>query len=178
MRNVTNNQHFTEQEAKALKGKSVQAKKETPSAVAIGTLGAITMVDNYGMCLDDNTPFIWEVGVKWDSDDEDEEPMYDWFTHKNEFNTYIDLVSKEKRKHGYNFTEEEATALIGTRVKAKTSLNNDILEEGAVGTITGVSKYMHNDESSQWQVVITWDTAKQYLTEFSRPMFAKYLERI
>ena len=30
MSNATNNQHFTEQEAKALKGKSVQAKMETP----------------------------------------------------------------------------------------------------------------------------------------------------
>ena len=171
-------QHFTEQEAKALKRKSVQAKASTPSAVPIGTFGAITMVDNYGVCSDNAGPFVWEVGIKWDTDDDDEEPIYDWFTHKDAFNACIELVSNERRKFGNKFTEEEATALIGTRVRAKTSWKNDILKEGAVGTITAVSKYTYTNERFQWEVVITWDTNKQYLPNFNRQMFTKYLEII
>ena len=178
MTNVPTDQHFTEQEAKALKRKVVQAKVSTPSAVPIGTFGAITMVDNYGVCSDNAGPFVWEVGVKWDTDDDDEEPIYDWFTHKDAFNECIELVSNEKRKFGYKFTEEEATALIGTRVRATTSLKPNILQEGAVGTVTGVRKNMYSNERFEWEVEITWDAAEQYLPHFNRRWFTDNLEII
>ena len=118
---------------------------------------------SYGMCPDNvsKNPFVWEVGVKWDTDDEDEELLYDWFTHKDTFNDCIEIVSKKQRTGGYTFMEDEARKLIGTRVRAKTSFNFNALQKGAEGTVTDVRQYVHINGTVTWQVVITWDTTTE-----------------
>ena len=173
-----NKQFFTEQEAKALKGKSVMAKTDLLSA-EIGTFGAVTIVDKYGIAWDDagKTLLVWQVGIKWDTDDEDEEPTYDFFTRKDAFNENVEIVSKEKRKRGYIFTEEEAKALIGARVQAKTSSNSGRLKKGEVGTVTGVAKYTSSNGNSEREVEVTWDVPNErYIRQFSRRWFADRLE--
>ncbi len=65
MINVTKNQYFTEEEAKALKRKLVRAKTGELS-VEIGSFGKVTMVDKYGLSFDtEGKPLlVWEVGIK------------------------------------------------------------------------------------------------------------------
>lgn len=179
MKNGTTDQLFTEQEAKALKGKLVRAKADTPSSVAIGTFGKISTVDNNGVSSDTTgkSPFVWEVGVKWDTDDEDEEPIYDWFTDKDTFNACIELVSKQQYQRGNAFTQDEAAALIGKRVRAKTTYNSGLLKKGAVGTGSGVSKDTSSNGNDTWQIEITWDTpTDRYLRQFSRAWFLRDIE--
>jgi hypothetical protein len=178
MTTATNEQHFTEEEAQALKRKFVQAKTSELS-VAIGSFGKITMVDKYGIGYDKDGKFIpaWEVGIKWDTDDEDEEPIYDWFIRKDEFNEHIEIVSKQQYKRGNVFTQEEASTLIGKRVKAKRTYNSGLLKKGAVGTVTGVSKHTSSNGNVTWQVEITWDTkTDRYLQQFPRAWFLRDIE--
>jgi hypothetical protein len=181
MINATNAQYFTEEEAKALKGKLVRAKTHTPSSVEPGTFGKITMVDNYGIAADTKrkNPFVWEVGVKWDMDDEHEEPIYDWFTDKAVFNACIELISKQQYKRGNVFTEDEATALIGKRVRATATWNSGLLKKGAFGTVTGVAQHTSPNGNSIWEVEITWDTTTDwYLRHFPRNWFIRDLELV
>ncbi len=173
-----NDQFFTEQEAKALLRKSVMAKTDQLS-VEIGTFGAVTIVDKYGIEWDDagNRVLVWQVYIKWDTDDEDEEPIYDEFTRKDRFYENVEIVSKEKRKRGYVFTEEEAKALVGTRVRAKISSGTSWLKKGMAGTVTGVAKHTSSNGNTEWEVEVTWDMGtERYIRQFSRREFVSSLE--
>jgi hypothetical protein len=109
--------------------------------------------------------------------DEDEEPIYDEFTRKDGLYENVEIVSKEKRKRSYIFTEEEAKALIGTWVRAKTWSNSGRLEKGEVGMVTGVTKYTSSIGNTEWEVDVTWDVLNErYIRQFSCREFATNFE--
>jgi hypothetical protein len=80
-------------------------------------------------------------------------------------------------RRGNVFTQEEATALIGKRVRAKSTWNSGLLKKGAEGTVTGVSMNTSSKGKDTWQVEITWDTKNdRYLREFPRSWFMRDIE--
>ncbi len=88
-----------------------------------------------------------------------------------------EIANKAKRKRGYTFSKEEAKALIGTRIRAKTSFNMGLMQKGEAGTVTGVRKQTSSNGRVSWEVEITWDVMDNgYLRGFSKGMFRANLE--